>query len=61
MWSLLDAAVAADELQPCDTARLVRAVQMTYNGSVLTWAVHGRAGIEDWLRDDLGRLLSPAR
>jgi AcrR family transcriptional regulator len=59
--SLLDAAVAAGELDPCDTARLARAVQVTFNGSLLTWAVHRHGRVEDWLADDLGFLLSPAR
>ena len=59
--TLLDDAVAAGELEPCDTGRLARAVQVTYNGSLVTWAVHREGGVEDWLREDLDRLLSPAR
>lgn len=59
--ALLDEAVAAGELEPADTARLARAVQVTYNGSLTTWAVHREGRVQDWLADDLRFLLSAAR
>ncbi len=59
--SLLDAAVGSGELEPCDTARLARAVQVTYNGSLTTWAVHREGQVQDWLGDDLRFLLTPVR
>ncbi len=59
--SLLDDAVEAGELAPCDTTRLARAVQVAYNGSLVTWAVQREGRIGDWLRDDLAYLLTPAR
>ncbi len=59
--SLLDEAVAAGELTPCDTERLARAVQVTFNGSLVTWAVHRQGPVEDWVVDDLSYLLRPAR
>jgi len=39
---LLDEAVAAGELQRCDTARLARAVQGLIGGSLLQWAIDRR-------------------
>jgi AcrR family transcriptional regulator len=59
--SLLDAAVAAGEVAPCETARLARAVQVTFNGSLLTWAVAREGRVQDWLAADLDYLFSPAR
>lgn len=57
--SLLDAAVDTGELDPCDTARLARAVWVTFNGSLLTWAVFREGRVQDWLADDLDYLLTP--
>lgn len=59
--SILDAAVAAGELERCDTARLARAVQVTFNGTLLTWAVHREGAVQAWVADDLDYLLSRAR
>ena len=53
----LDAAVAAGELQPTDTARLAQAVQTTYNGALITWAIYRRGRLESWLRRELEALL----
>jgi hypothetical protein len=39
MTRLLDEAVAAGELKPCDTRRLARAVQALMGGSLLQWAI----------------------
>lgn len=59
--SLLAVAVAAGELVPCDRARLARAIQVTYNGSLLIWAIERDGPLADWLRDDLDQLLRPFR
>ena len=59
--ALLDAAVVAGELAPCDTARLARAVQATYNGALVTWAIERQGAVAGWLRDDLETLLQPLR
>lgn len=59
--ALLDAAVDAGELDACDTARLARAVQVAFNGSLITWAVFRHGRVQDWLSDDLDYLLTPAR
>jgi AcrR family transcriptional regulator len=61
LQAMLDDAVTAGELAPCDTARLARTVQVTYNGSLITWAVHREGRVEDWLAADLDAVLSPAR
>jgi AcrR family transcriptional regulator len=59
--ALLDAARAAGELEPCDTARLARAVEVTYNGSLVTWAVHRQGPVADAVRVDVGLVLAPFR
>ena len=59
--ALLDAAVEQGELIPCDTARLARAVQVTYNGALVTWAIEREGTIAQWLRDDLDLLLQTFR
>jgi AcrR family transcriptional regulator len=58
---LLNAAVEQGELKPCDTAALARAVHVTYNGTLITWAIfrHGRLGSR--LRQELEFILEPFR
>ncbi|GAA3819345.1 TetR/AcrR family transcriptional regulator [Sphaerisporangium flaviroseum] len=58
---LLRQAVAAGELRRVDLAQLARSVQTTYNGALITWAVHREAPLESWLRRELDALLSPWR
>ena len=58
---LLDAAVVAGELTPCDTARLAEAVQVTYNGALITWAIFRRGRLGTWLRRQLTSTLAPYR
>jgi AcrR family transcriptional regulator len=57
--SLLDAAVKARELRPCDTAKLARAVQVTLGGGLIAWAIERTGTAAEWLRDDLKTLLEP--
>ncbi len=59
--ALLDAAVAAGELLPCDTDRLARVVHTTYNGSLVFWAIHQAGPLGDWLRADLELVLARHR
>lgn len=59
--SLLDEAVAARELVPCDTARLARAVDAVAGGSLIGWAVYREGAAETWVRTDLHTLLDPYR
>ena len=56
----LDEAAAAGELAPhADTAALARAVEVTLNGSLMTWAFHQDGAAADWLRHDLETVLRP--
>ena len=57
--ALLDEAVAAGELVPCDTARLARAIGAIAGGSLIGWAVFRAGNAEAWVRGDLDTLLAP--
>jgi AcrR family transcriptional regulator len=59
--ALLDDAVAAGELLPCDTTRLARAVGAISGGSPIAWAIHREGSAEGWVREDLATLLGPYR
>ncbi len=59
--ALLDEAVAAGELVPCDTKRLVRALCALSSGSLLSWAILREGTVTQWLRDDIETLLQPYR
>jgi AcrR family transcriptional regulator len=59
--SLLDAAVEAGELAPCDTDRLARLVQAVLGGGLLAWAILREGTAAAWLRQDLETLLQPYR
>jgi AcrR family transcriptional regulator len=59
--ALLDEAVAAGELLPCDTRRLARAVGALSGGSLIAWAIHRDGDAESWVRGDLDTLLDPHR
>jgi AcrR family transcriptional regulator len=56
---LLDAAVAARELAPCDTTALARLIQQVRGGSMLDWAVFRQGTLARWVRRDLEALLGP--
>jgi AcrR family transcriptional regulator len=58
---LLDEAVAARELAPCDTARLARAVGAVSGGSLIGWAILRAGPAERYVRTDLMTLLAPYR
>jgi AcrR family transcriptional regulator len=58
---LLDAAVAARELKPCDTAELARLVQQVNGGAMLDWAVFRKGSLASLLRASLETLLRPYR
>ncbi|MEA2582301.1 MAG: hypothetical protein QOF33_386 [Thermomicrobiales bacterium] len=57
--ALLDAAVRAGELVRLQSARVARAVQSTYNGSLVTWTVAREGTLAGWLREDLDLMLQP--
>jgi AcrR family transcriptional regulator len=58
---LLDAAVGARELIPCDTTELARLIQQVNGGSMLDWAVFRQGTLSHWVRRDLVALLRPYR
>jgi len=58
---LLDDAVAADELKPCDTADLARLIQQVNGGAMLDWAVYRKGPLAAWIRRSLEALLAPYR
>jgi hypothetical protein len=50
---LLAEAVAGGQLRQCDPAVLAHAVQVTYNGSLLTWAIYRQGQVAEQVRHDL--------
>jgi AcrR family transcriptional regulator len=56
---LLDDAVAAGELRPCDTADLARLIQQVNDGAMLSWAVYRKGSLTAWMRRSLKSLLTP--
>ena len=58
---LLNEAVQAGELEPCDTGRLARAVGAMVTGSLLGWAIDRRGTAEAFVRADLAMLLDRYR
>jgi AcrR family transcriptional regulator len=58
---LLDAAVEHGELRPCDTAALARAIHVTYNGTLITWAIFRHGQLASRLRQELEFILEPFR
>ena len=59
--ALLDEAIAAREIVPCDTARLARAINAMAGGSLIGWAVFREGTAESWVRGDLETLLAAYR
>lgn len=59
--ALLEAAVDAGELEPTDCGRLATAVQTTYNGALITWALAPRGTLARWVRSQVSFLLEPYR
>ncbi len=59
--SLLDEAIDADELEPCDTTGLARLIQAATHGSMVAWAFEAEGGAASWMRRDMEVLLKPYR
>jgi AcrR family transcriptional regulator len=59
--ALLDDAVAAGELRRTDTRRLAEAVEVVYNGALITWAIHRSGPVDRWLARQLDTVLAPHR
>ncbi len=58
---MLDAAVDAGELEARDTLHLAQALQASYNGSTLMWAIYREEKIADWVKRDLEAILGTLR
>ena len=56
---LLDEAVSARELRPCDTAKLACLIQHINDGAMVSWAVYREGTVAAWVRRDLEALLAP--
>lgn len=54
-------AAARGELLPCDADELARAVEVAFNGSVITWAIHRHGTLYEATRRDIGAVLAPYR
>jgi AcrR family transcriptional regulator len=59
--ALVKDAVTAGEIIPCDAGRLASALQATIDGSLRSWAIHGKGTLAAWLRRDLKTVLEPYR
>ena len=59
--ALIRDAIAAGELQPCDSLRLARALHATLNGSILDWVIHREGPMAPAVRRDLRMVLDPYR
>ncbi len=57
--AILNDAVAAGELMPCDTDRLARAIDNLVHGSMVSWAIYREGDVERWIRADVDMLLRP--
>ena len=58
---LLDDAINARELKPCDTVQLARLLQQLNGGAMLDWAVYRKGPLGTWIRRSLQSLLTPYR
>jgi AcrR family transcriptional regulator len=58
---LLDEAVAARELRPCNTGELARLLQQLNGGAMLEWAVVREGPLDRWVRREVEALLRPYR
>jgi AcrR family transcriptional regulator len=56
---LLDEALAARELRPCNTSALARLIQHVNDGAMLSWAVYREGPLDAWVRRELQTLLMP--
>ncbi len=56
--ALVAAATSAGELAPADSAALARALLVTYNGSLVSWAIDPDGALETRLRADLAWTLT---
>ncbi len=58
---LLEAAIEHGELGRCDTGALAEAIQVAYNGTLITWAIFRQGPLGAALRSQLEFVLGPFR
>ncbi len=58
---LLEDAIRAGELRPCDTQGVARLIQAATHGSMVAWAFHQEGDVASWMRRDMELLLRPYR
>jgi len=56
---LLDEAVVAHELKPCDTTALALTLQTTYEGAITTWLAYQEGSVEEWVTKRLTAVVEP--
>ena len=56
---LIEEAIAAKEMMPCDSARIARLMGEVIHGSLVTWALYREGTAQEWLRQDMQTLLAP--
>jgi AcrR family transcriptional regulator len=59
--ALLEDAIQAGELEPCDTKGLARLIQAAAHGSMVSWGFHQEGRVGEWMRRDMEVLLAPYR
>ena len=58
---LLDEAVAANEISPCDTATLALSIQNTFEGATTTWSIYRQDEVTEWVLNQLEQIIKPYR
>jgi AcrR family transcriptional regulator len=61
LTGLVQDAIDAGELIPCNAAHLARALQATMSGSLLGWAIVCEGTLRRWMRRDFDTVLQPYR
>jgi AcrR family transcriptional regulator len=61
LQAAVEAALERGELRPVGPAALARALQVTYNGALVTWAVEREGALDAYLRRELEVALAPYR
>ena len=57
--ALAEGEVVARDSEPFDSDALARAIEVTVNGSLMTWAFYQEGTVASWVRHDLDALLRP--
>jgi AcrR family transcriptional regulator len=58
---LIEEAIKANELIPCDARKLARAVSAVSSGSIIEWAIHRKGTAAAWVEADLKTLVDRYR